>query len=191
MTLDRGFTNRDQGSFSFFYCFLMVVMMSVVMMVVMPRALLVLYVAVLLVAMLTLCLKLKRYVMHAVLRELFPYALLYFMSVSACDYVHSGVIALPVHTPYVNVVDIKHAFDLANMLTNLRHLDAVWRFFKKEVDCLLQVFERIYEDKYRNADGHNWIYDLKICKSHHNCADEYDHPAENVLKHMEIDRPLI
>ena len=162
----------------------MMVMMSVVVMMVMSCACRMLNVAVLLVAMLTLCLKLKRYVSNAVLRELFPDLFLYFMSISACDYVHRSVIALSVHTPDVNVVNVKHTVDLSDMLAKLGYLDTVRRFFKEEVDCLLQILDSIYENKYRDANRHDRVNDRKVGKAHYKCADEYDRPAEDVLKHV-------
>ena len=74
------------------------------------------YVTVSLATVLALTLKLERRVHYSVLGELLAHGVLDCLRLAACYYVHSGVVALTVHTPYVHVVNAQHSVDLADVL---------------------------------------------------------------------------
>ena len=71
------------------------------------------HVAMLLVAVLALALELECRVSDAVLLQFITNFVLDLVRVAVCYHVHSGIIALPVHAPNVNMVHAKHTGDLA------------------------------------------------------------------------------
>ena len=65
-----------------------------------------------LVAMLAFCLQLQRYVVNSMLRQLSAHPILNLMGITLCHHVHSSKIAITVHAPNVNVMNIDHAVKL-------------------------------------------------------------------------------
>ena len=133
----------------------MMVMMSVMMVVMVSvTALVGGRVAGQLVTMLIGGFEFKRCVRDSVLCELLANSFFNLVCVSLGDNVERCIVVISVHTPYVDVVNILYALDVGKMLANFIDFNAVRRFFEEEVDGFLQIFERIDEDKHRDADGH-------------------------------------
>lgn len=116
----------------------MMVMVSVMMMV-MPRFGVMLHVALRFVAILPDLLKLQRGVAYTMAGKLLSDALLNGVRFSLVNYVHRGIIALPVHTPDVNVVNLLDSLKRFQMLPKLPYVDVVGRFFKEQAEYLFEV----------------------------------------------------
>jgi len=148
-------------------------------------------VAMFFVAMLALLLQLQRDVPDAVLSQFLSHRLFDVVVVAACDDMHGGVIGLSIHAPDVDVVHVDHALDLAKVLLDLLHVNAVGRLFQEKVDHLLQILDGMDQNEDGHANGHQGVDDIKIGKAHHDGTDENDDPAQHVLQHMQVDCLLV
>ena len=172
----------------------MVVMIVVVMMVVMVMVSasgVSFDMAVLLMAMLADCLEFKCGVTNTVLMQLLADLLFNFVRVCTGHDMHGGVIALSVHAPDVDMVDICNAVNVHDVLSDFGNTNAVRRFLKEQIQRLFEVIHSIYQNKDRHTDRHNRVNECKICKAHYNCADKHHCPAEHIFEHVQIDRFLI
>ena len=130
-------------------------MMSVMMVMVMSVSSLgVVDGAILFVTMLAGGFKLQGSMGNTVLGKFFAYGFLNMVRVSLGYYVQRCIIAVSVHTPNVYVVNILHTIDMQKMLANFVYVDAVRRFFKKQIDDFFEVFNSIDKDEDRYANRH-------------------------------------
>jgi len=167
------------------------VVMVVMMVMVVPCVAFVIDVAMLRAAVLALGFQLQRGVPDAVLAKLLADFFLDLVTVAARNDVHCGIVALSVHTPDVDVVNVEDALDVRQVLADLLHVDAVGRFFQEQIEHLPKIFDGVDKNKDRYADRKDRIKQRKIGKAHHDGTNEDDNPAEHVLQHMQIDRALI
>jgi len=156
--------------------FLMVVM-SVMVMMVMTRMTAGLGMTMDIVTVLALGFKLKCSVADTVLTKLLAYVLLDLVMISAGDHVHSGIILLSIHAPYMNMMNVEDAGYLADMLLYLVYLDAVGSFFKKKLYDLLEVLDSVDENKYCNAYRHQGIDKGEVGEFHYDSTDQHNSPA--------------
>ena len=147
--------------------------------------------AILFVAMLTRGFELKRCVRDAVFCEFLADSFFDVVRVSLGYHMERCVVVVPVHTPHVDVVNVLHAFDVAEVLAKFGNFDAVRRFFEEEVKRFFEVANGIDKDKRRNADRHQGVDDGNIGKAHNDGSNKNNEPAEDVLKHMQVDRLLV
>ena len=124
-----------------------VVMLMMMVMVVMHLVAVHFHMAGLLCALLMLCLQLQRCVSDAVLRKLCANGLLDGMRLSVGYDVHRCVIALTIHRPNVDMVDVNDSLDFEQMLSQLLRLNAVGGFFQQRFKYLLQGFDRVGQDE--------------------------------------------
>ena len=106
-------------------------MVMVVMVVSTVRMML--HMAVFIMAVLTLRFQFQRCVPDAVFPQLFAHPFLDLVRVPVDHDMHRCVIALPVHAPDVNVMNVQYAFYVANMLLDFMEIYVAGRFFKKEL----------------------------------------------------------
>ena len=154
-------------------------------------ALLVVDGAIFFVAMLTGGFKFEGCVGNAVLGEFFADGFFDVVGVSLGYHVERCVVVVSVHAPNVDVVNILHALDVAQMLANFVDFDAVGRFFKEQVDGFLEVANGIDKNEYCNADRHQGVDDGNIGKAHNDRSNENNEPTEDVLEHVQINRLLV
>ena len=76
------------------------------------------------------------------------------MCITIYNNVHCSVIVMSVHTPHVNVMNAKDAFNLTYMFCNLIYVNIMRCFFKEKINYILQILQSIYENKYSYAYGH-------------------------------------
>ena len=88
-------------------------------------------------AMLVLAFKLKGYVSYAVFCKLFTHQLLYLARIFVRYNMNGRVMILPIHTPYMNMMNVDDTVDFAEVLLNVTDIYAVRCFFKEKVKCLL------------------------------------------------------
>ena len=100
----------------------------------------------LLIALLALCLKLKRSVTDAVLLKLLADLFLYLVMISGCNNVHRSVIANSVHAPYVNVMNSQNALNFAQMLRDLLNVDSSRCLFKEKLYRFPKIANSIYKN---------------------------------------------
>ena len=111
----------------------MMMVMTVMMMVIVSRMLLVLNVAVDLAALLALVLKLKRRVRNSVLGKLLADLCFYLTVISRNNNVHSRVYLMSIGRTDVNVMNVKHAVNVAYMLLDLIYMLAHRILFKEKL----------------------------------------------------------
>ena len=170
---------------------IVVVMVVMMVMVVMFRMLAMFNVTFHFVTMLAFCLKLQCYMAYVVFAKLFAYGILDFMMISVRDYMHRSVIVISIYAPNVYMVYVDNSGDLTKMLSYISYFYVMRRFFKKEINYLLEIVYRVKENKYRNTDRHQRIDKGEICEFHHNGSYKNHYPAKYVLKHMKINCLLI
>ena len=169
---------------------MMVSVVMVVMMVMSVRAVVLFNVAMLLVAMLSLCLGLEGNVGNSVLTKLCTHRILNGVSITRYDYMHRCVVASSVHAPHVDMMYVKHALNLAHVLAYLINRDSLGRSLKEERQHLGKISHRIYENKDSHAYRHYWVDEREIGKSHNDSAHKHHKPAKHILEHMKIYRLL-
>ena len=93
--------------------------------------------AILFVAMLARGFEFKGCVRNAVFCEFLANGFLDVMCIAIYYCVERCIVVVSVHTPYVYVVNVLYALDVAKMLANFVDFNAVRRFFKEEIDGFL------------------------------------------------------
>ena len=152
-------------SFDSVLLILVMVVMPVVVVMMSVSALCVVDGAVVLVAMLAGGFKLKGCVDNTVLGEFFADGVLDVVRVSLGNHVEGCIVVVPVHTPNVDVMHILHTLDVAQMLTDFVHVDAVGCLFEKEINGFFEGADGVDEDKHRHTDGHQRVDDRNIGKT--------------------------
>ena len=128
------------------------------MMVMMPVTTLVCFgVAILFVAMLARSFEFKCCVNYSMLCKLFPYGFLDSVGISLGYHVERCIIALPVHAPYVDVMNVIYTVNMAKVLANFIDFDAVRRVLQEKVDGFFEVAKSIDKNEYRDANRHQRI----------------------------------
>ena len=110
---------------------MMVVMPVMMVLVVSVSSLGVVDGAILLVAMLARGFELEGCVGNSMLCELLANGFFDVMCISVGNYVERCVVAVSIHTPHVNMVNILDTLDVQKMLANLVYVDTVGRFFEE------------------------------------------------------------
>ena len=90
-----------------------------------------------LVAMLALRLGLDGHVSDAVLAQLLAHLLLNLMYIAVKNDVHRGVVALSVHAPHVNMMNILDTVNLQNVRFDLLNLNTLRDSFQKQRQDIL------------------------------------------------------
>ena len=109
----------------------MMVMSVMMVMMVMVSSLGVVDGAILLVAMLTRGFEFEGCVGNSMLCELLANGFFDVVCISVGNYVERCVVAVSIHTPHVNMVNVFDTLDVQKMLANLVYVDAVGRFFEE------------------------------------------------------------
>ena len=89
------------------------------------------------VAMLVGSFEFKRCVRNAVFSKFLANGFFDFVCISFGYHVERCIVVVSVHTPYVYVVNVLYALDVAKMLANFVDFNAVRCFFKEEIDGFL------------------------------------------------------
>ena len=121
--------------------------MVVMMMVMMPGAASGVNVAMLIVTLLALRFNFKGYMGNAVLLQFLTHKLLYIMTVTPYDNVHGCVIIMSVKTPYVYMMNIGNALDLAKVELDFLQINSRRKLFKENIRNFLKAFKSAYENK--------------------------------------------
>ena len=95
----------------------------------------------------------------AMLCQFFPNGFFDFRRICIRYHMHGSEVSLTVHTPYMDMVDILHALNMANMVLQLFHVHTARCFLQEKITNLLQIFRCIYENKHRNANRHQRVND--------------------------------
>ena len=109
----------------------------VMMVVVMAESCMGVHMAMGFVAMLPLRFQFQGRMADAVFKQFLANFRLDFVGIRICDDMHGGIIALPIHAPDMNMVDIQNPLDPGDMRFNFLYIDTVGRFFKEQLHCLL------------------------------------------------------
>ena len=129
--------------------FLMVVM-SVMVMMVMTRMTAGLGMTMDIVTVLALGFKLKCGVADTVLTKLLAYVLLDLVMISAGDHVHSGIILLSIHAPYMNMMNILNTFYSEKVFFYFLYVNPVGSLFEKQLSYLTKASDSV--DKYKKSN---------------------------------------
>ena len=120
-----------------------------------------------------------------------PNAFFHKMGIGIRDNVHSGIMALTVHGPEVDVVDIQNTINSGNLLPDAVCVHTTRDLFKKNPESLPQIPEGMDRNEQRHTSRQNGVQNRKARKPHDDSASQNHRPSQYILQHVQADSSAV